>query len=77
MKCREMHSSSVTEQIYSNILCAYRDGHTNESGNIGSPLVVDNKLVGIASWSTNHNDGRTDQFTRISSFIDWIEKEIF
>lgn len=43
-------------------------------GNTGSPLVIEDKLVGIGSWSASNHEWKSDQFIRISVFSDWIQQ---
>lgn len=40
----------------------------------GSPLAVGNHLVGVALTKENNicGGGRPDVYTRVSSFVDWI-----
>ncbi|CAK9825266.1 unnamed protein product [Anthophora retusa] len=70
--------------IYNNVihdtqLCAYDSttvkGHCN--GDSGGPLMVNGKLHGIVSWSMNCADVvYPSVYTRVSSYIDWIEKHV-
>lgn len=70
--CNERMDQTDSNLLSSNCLCA---SHTSEEslGNTGSPLVVNNSLIGIGSWSASNNDWKSDQFIRISIFHHWIQ----
>lgn len=48
----------------------------NPQGDSGGPLVVNNTVVGITSWVRPCGRGYPDVYTRVSSFVDWIEEHI-
>lgn len=71
-QCNNRIDPNLSTLLSQNTLCAT---HTSDVsfGSTGGPLVTkDNKMIGIASWSTRNRNGRSDQFTRISVFADWI-----
>lgn len=73
-RCREVHFAKYKERIHSSILCTYIGNGTGSCrGDSGSVLTVDNRLIGIMSWTVRCKFKLPDQFTRISSFIPWIE----
>ena len=49
-------------------------------GDGGNPLVENGRLIGIALWDVPENVpcaiGNPNQFTRVSSYIDWIENHV-
>lgn len=42
-------------------------------GDGGDPLVSNNKLIGVASWTRSCDKGSPEGFTRISEFATWID----
>lgn len=63
-------------------LCVYsgQKRHGICTGDSGGPLASEHKLIGISSWSLQGwNDcalGFPDAFTRISSYVDWINQKM-
>lgn len=45
-------------------------------GDSGGPLVVDSEQIGVVSWGTPCAKGKPDVFTRVYSYVDWIEKHV-
>lgn len=56
-------------------ICAFsgKDEHGICSGDSGGPLVAENRLIGLTSWAFGCGSNLPDGFTRISSYIGWIE----
>lgn len=77
-KCEQM--STATAPIRGNAtLCAYSGqiGSGVCNGDSGDPLVFNNTLIGIVSWSTTPCAiGQPDGYVRISEYVDWIEQTI-
>lgn len=48
-------------------------GHGLCVGDFGSPLVADDTLIGIASWSEK---GLPDVYTNVYAHINWIQYEL-
>lgn len=72
-RCKDILSPNP---IFESQLCAF--GASNQGichGDSGGPLVSTTKktLVGIASWVIPCARGYPDVFTRIYSFLDWIQ----
>ena len=40
----------------------------------GGPLVVHNRVIGIASLTQRCAEGIPDVFTKVAAYLDWIEK---
>ncbi|KAG5889543.1 hypothetical protein JTB14_024952 [Gonioctena quinquepunctata] len=62
---------------YTNICCGSHDGHNFPTnicdGDFGGPLVVDGKLVGIASFTSDICDaGHPNVFTNVAEYRTWI-----
>lgn len=73
-ECRRLFPTAIFEDF--GTLCAYSgaEGTGVCSGDSGSPLISNNKLIGITSWSSNPcAEGKPDGFARISDYADWIE----
>lgn len=63
---------------YFGTVCAYA-GKSNAgvcSGDSGGPLVYNNKLIGVTSWWVPCGQGYPDGYTRVSEYVDWIEKNM-
>lgn len=44
------------------------------SGDVGDPLAVNGKLIGVASfWFGNCKSGYPSVYTRVNNFTNWIE----
>lgn len=58
------------------MVCAYsgRFGEGVCMGDSGGPLILDNQIIGISSWAKVCALGYPDGFTRVSTYIKWIEK---
>lgn len=72
-KCsRQLPRGLVKDEM----VCAYsgRFGEGVCLGDSGGPLILDNKIIGISSWAKICAIGYPDGFTRVSSYIKWIEK---
>ncbi|XP_070161271.1 chymotrypsin-2-like [Polyergus mexicanus] len=74
--CKNMYSKMLYN-IYDTHICANDPNISRGSckGDSGGPLIVNGKLVGVVSWAKACS--LTDYptvFTRIPSYIDWIEK---
>lgn len=74
-ECIEMYTSEESREcIHDSTVCTFvESGKGTCNGDSGGPLVIKNQLVGILSWGAkNCASGKPDQFTRISSMIEWI-----
>lgn len=74
LDCQSRISGEFSERITNNTLCAYSNeiGRGMCYGDSGGPLVVENRLIGLVSWCVSYAIGRPDVFTRISSYVEWI-----
>lgn len=77
-ECRKLHNDKNAPINDFGTLCAYsgRLEYGICKGDSGSPLVVDEEVIGVASWSTKCARGVPDGFTRVSEYVSWIEKHI-
>ncbi|KAL6435844.1 hypothetical protein ACFW04_005603 [Cataglyphis niger] len=74
--CKNMYTN-IQYNIYDTQICANDPNISRGSckGDSGGPLIVNGKLVGLVSWAKACS--LTDYptvYTRIPSYIDWIEK---
>lgn len=70
-------SVSPTLNITADVLCVSTElGRGGCFGDSGSPLIFGDKLAGVASHLVPCGRGYPDIYTRISSFVDWIQKNI-
>lgn len=66
--------SEVDYSVYPNQICTFtRSGQGVCIGDYGSPLVINDVLVGVVSWGYHCGIGSPDVYTRVSSYIDWIQ----
>lgn len=67
-------AGDLADIIHDSILCAdTKKGQGTCVGDSGGPLVVKNKLVGVVSWGVLCASGKPDAFSRISSYVGWIQ----
>lgn len=60
------------------MICAFTGAvhHGMCKGDSGGPLVADNTLIGIVSFGRPCARGYPDGFTRVSTYKQWIDKNI-
>ncbi|KAK4018585.1 hypothetical protein OUZ56_000631 [Daphnia magna] len=81
-ECRNRFDGVVTSGIADHMICASYPGKDTCTGDSGGPLLVQDMpgakwiQVGIISWGIGCADPDfPGVYTRISSFVDWIEKQ--
>ncbi|CAK1552927.1 unnamed protein product [Leptosia nina] len=63
--------------VYDTQICSLtRAGEGACHGDSGGPLVENNRVVGIVSWGMPCAKGYPDVYTRVYSFLDWIQEEM-
>ncbi|KAK9747378.1 Trypsin [Popillia japonica] len=73
----EACQSSWSSLVQADEICTLtQQGEGVCNGDSGSPLIAGGKQIGIVSWGNPCANGRPDVFTRVSSFLDWIEAAI-
>ncbi|XP_015588121.1 chymotrypsin-2 [Cephus cinctus] len=71
-ECQAYHSLT----IHDTHICAFSTyGEGVCSGDSGGGLIVDGAVVGITSWARLCAVGVPDVYTRVSSFVDWIDEK--
>ncbi|KAK4873577.1 hypothetical protein RN001_012937 [Aquatica leii] len=72
--CRD-RLSTINYPILDTNICAFtKNKQGGCRGDSGGPLVANGKQIGILSWLRYCGTGVPDVFTRVSSYIDWIDK---
>lgn len=72
-KCSSMYNWN----IFDSQLCAGSKGNGFCYGDLGAPLVLNQELVGLASWSvTCATDRFPGVYTRVDRFIPWIKSNL-
>lgn len=82
--CIQKYGENASEFIDNSIMCAVSSFYTYGvglcHGDAGNPLVLNGRLVGIALWDVHKSApcalGKPDQYTRISSYLDWIKNHV-
>ncbi|XP_014235576.1 chymotrypsin-2-like [Trichogramma pretiosum] len=59
-----------------NICTLNKKGQGACHGDSGGPLVSDDVQIGVVSWGTPCAKGRPDVFTRVYSYLDWIQEYV-
>lgn len=73
--CRARSTSSIASMIQPSNLCTLtRAGQGACTGDAGSPLVMNGRLIGIASWGVLCAQGKPDVFVRVSSYSRFIHE---
>ncbi|KAJ8667080.1 hypothetical protein QAD02_008742 [Eretmocerus hayati] len=73
-KCFELHPRANLASQF----CTYTLGRVPCEGDFGSPLIVDGKVAGLASWTSGecNGDSNVAYFTDVAKFYGWIEKNM-
>lgn len=78
--CQGKYGTSAPGGIIESMLCAGVDSKDSCTGDSGGPLMVNEGTwtqVGIVSWGIGCGEGQyPGVYTRVSSFIPWITKNI-
>lgn len=70
---RSCTAALYPQPVYDSQICAFeKSGHGVCNGDSGGPLVIDGKLHGIAGFVLPCGQGNPDTFTRITSYLSWI-----
>ncbi|KPI98612.1 Chymotrypsin-2 [Papilio xuthus] len=73
--CREAHKN--INPVFESQICALtKEGEGACHGDSGGPLVREGRQVGVVSWGIPCAKGKPDVYTKVESFMDWIEKTL-
>lgn len=72
--CRNgLRNSGYENYVLSTNLCTLaQSGQGICRADSGSPLAINNELIGVASFGVSCATGVPDVYTRVQSFSDWI-----
>lgn len=70
--CKELSSHEKVAVYAWNICTVNKKGKGACSAPFGAPLVYNDELVGLLSWSEPCGSGKPDVFTRIAHFYNWL-----
>nr|XP_034826632.1 chymotrypsin-1-like [Maniola hyperantus] len=71
-ECKVMHKD--TNPVYETQICALsKTGKGACHGDSGGPLVREGRQAGIVSWGLPCAKGKPDVYTKVESYMDWIE----
>lgn len=74
-ECKARESGVLQTFVSSGTLCAFTSNGTGTCfGDSGSPLATNGQLIGVVSWADSCGHGVPDGFSRISSYLKWIQK---
>lgn len=74
---KECQEREAPFNVYESEICTFTEfGEGACYGDSGGPLVTGGKVAGIVSWGRPCAAGYPDVFTRVSSFVDWIQDVI-
>ncbi|XP_055302911.1 trypsin-4 [Sitodiplosis mosellana] len=79
--CRQKYGGAAPGGIIESMICAGKDSRDSCSGDSGGPLMVMDGhtwyQAGVVSWGIGCGSGRyPGVYTRVSSFLQWIEKNL-
>lgn len=75
--CYEKQDFQTRKLIHDETVCALplADRRAICHGDLGSPMILDDKVVGLAGWVHEFCPDRTPQgYTRVSSHLKWIQE---
>lgn len=73
-ECR--NAQSPNQVADSNICTFTQEGEGACHGDSGGPLTANGKQIGVVSWGRPCAIGYPDVFTRVSSFVDWVNSNM-
>ncbi|KAJ2945010.1 hypothetical protein O0L34_g1906 [Tuta absoluta] len=74
-ECKEAHKN-VNEVFETQVCALTKQGEGACHGDSGGPLVRELRQVGVVSWGIPCARGYPDVYTRVESFMRWIEKTL-
>ncbi|XP_017782136.1 PREDICTED: chymotrypsin-1-like [Nicrophorus vespilloides] len=74
---KDCQERQAPNPVFDSQVCTFTQrGEGACHGDSGGPLVAGGKQIGIVSWGRPCGIGFPDVFTRVYSYLDWIEKNI-
>uniref|UniRef100_A0A034WER1 Trypsin n=1 Tax=Bactrocera dorsalis TaxID=27457 RepID=A0A034WER1_BACDO len=64
------------DEVFSTMVCGLVKNSSSCVGRFGSPVVSDNKVVGLTSWGGCGTNGKAAVFTDIPSLLSWINSSL-
>lgn len=72
--CRARLKPPASDRVNNRILCAFSEKEQGVCiGDEGNPVISNGQLVGVVGWMGLCASGVPDQYTRISTYLKWIE----
>lgn len=68
--------------VHNETLCGFKGSHQHGActGDSGSPMVFEGRVIGFTSWGVDCNSGANGEvphaFTRVSIYIGWITNKM-
>ncbi|KOB69119.1 Uncharacterized protein OBRU01_17295, partial [Operophtera brumata] len=73
-ECKAAHR----HEVFQTQVCALtKEGAGACHGDSGGPLVREGRQIGIVSWGIPCARGKPDVYTKVESFMSWIEKTLY
>lgn len=73
----ECRAAMLPDKLFNTQFCTYNKyGEGACKGDSGGPLVYLGQLAGIVSWGQPCAVGKPDIFTKVSSYLEWIQENI-
>ncbi|XP_017782137.1 PREDICTED: chymotrypsin-1-like [Nicrophorus vespilloides] len=77
LSVKDCQERQAPNPVFDSQVCTFtQKGQGACHGDSGGPLVAGGKQIGIVSWGRPCGIGYPDVFTRVYSFLSWIEKNI-
>lgn len=72
--CRARLKPPASDRVNNGTLCAFTEKEQGVCvGDYGNPVISNGQLVGVVGWMGLCASGVPDYYTRISSYLKWIE----
>lgn len=82
--CDKLYKARISKRIISAQICAVDNSSDTCKGDSGGPLQIENKktngiysIVGVSAYGINCGGNTPGVYTRISEYLDWIERIVW